>query len=135
MIVTLLMLLGGYGLTVLVRFSDKVQGVSGQQYRENTTNVVSVNQIVGQVNDRKISNIRRTKSRNLYVSRLGVQLSLWNKLKPSVKWKNEDVVGTAPTGDAPTTCEWLTILLPNKVPLILQTWQYIITVVKPASPD
>ena len=76
MIVTLLMLLGGYGLTVLVRFSDKVQGVSGRQYRENTTNVVSVNQIVGQINYRKISNIRRTKSRNLYVSRLGVQLSL-----------------------------------------------------------
>ena len=35
---------------------------------------------------RKLSNIRRTKSPNLYVSRLGMQLSLCNILKPSVKW-------------------------------------------------
>ena len=34
---------------------------------------------------RKISNIWRTKSQNLYVSRLGLQLSLCNILKPSVK--------------------------------------------------
>ena len=31
--------------------------------------------------------------------------------------KNEDVVGAAPTGDAPTTSEWSTILLPAKVHL------------------
>ena len=36
---------------------------------------------------RKISNIRRTKSQNLNVSRLGLQLSLCNILKPSVKWR------------------------------------------------
>ena len=36
----------------------------------------------------QISNIRRIKSQN---------------------FKNEDVVGAAPTGDAPTTSEWLTI--------------------------
>ena len=32
---------------------------------------------------------------------------------------NENVVGAAPTGDAPTTFEGSTILLPTKVPLIL----------------
>ena len=36
---------------------------------------------------RKISNIRHTKSQNLNVSRLGLQLSLCNILKPSVKWR------------------------------------------------
>ena len=34
---------------------------------------------------RKISNISRTKSQNLNVSRLGLQLSLRNIFKPSVK--------------------------------------------------
>ena len=37
--------------------------------------------------------------------------------------KNEDVVGAAPTGDAPTTSEWSTILLPTKMRLILETWR------------
>ena len=37
--------------------------------------------------------------------------------------ENEDVDGAAPTGDAPTTSEWATILLPTKVRLILQTWR------------
>ena len=36
---------------------------------------------------RKISNISRTKSQNLNVSRLGLHLSLCNILKPSVKWR------------------------------------------------
>ena len=36
---------------------------------------------------RKISNIRRTKFQNLKVSRLSLQLSLHNILKPSVKWR------------------------------------------------
>ena len=31
--------------------------------------------------------------------------------------ENEDVVGVAPTGDAPTTSEWSTILLPTKLVL------------------
>ena len=39
------------------------------------------------INYCKISNIRRTKSQNLYVSRLGLQLSLPNILKPNVKWR------------------------------------------------
>ena len=38
--------------------------------------------------------------------------------------ENEDVVGAAPTGEAPTTCEWSTILLPTKVRLILVTLRY-----------
>ena len=37
--------------------------------------------------------------------------------------KNEDVVGAAPTGDAPTTSEWSAILLATKVCLILEVWQ------------
>ena len=36
---------------------------------------------------------------------------------------NEDVVGAASTGDAPTVSEWSTILLPTKVQLILEVWQ------------
>ena len=39
--------------------------------------------------------------------------------------KNEDVVGAAPAGDAPTTSEWSTSLLPTKMRLILQIWQYL----------
>ena len=40
------------------------------------------------------------------------------------RWQveNEDVVRAALTGDAPTTCEWSTIL-PAKVQLILEVWQ------------
>ena len=37
--------------------------------------------------------------------------------------ENEDVVGAAPTGDAPTTSEWSTILLPINARLILEIWQ------------
>ena len=37
---------------------------------------------------------------------------------------NEDVVGAAPTGGAPTSSEWLTIVLPTKVRLILDIWRY-----------
>ena len=40
--------------------------------------------------------------------------------------RNEDVVGAAPTGNAPTTSEWSTILLPPKVPLLLFIcWTYL----------
>ena len=47
----------------------------------------------------------------------------------SIHWyyvENEDVVGAALAGDAPTTSEWSTILLPNRVRLILQVLWYII---------
>ena len=59
----------------------------------------------GFCNYRKISNIRHTKSHNLNVSCLVLQLSLPNPLKPGVKIENEDVVGTGATSDAPTTSE------------------------------
>ena len=39
--------------------------------------------------------------------------------------ENEDVVGAAPTGDAPTTSEWSTILLPTMVRLRSEVWGYI----------
>ena len=62
----------------------------------------------------QISNIRWTKSQNLNVPCLcPIQ---WSQV-------NEDVVGAAPTGDAPTTSEWSTIMLSAKVPLILQIWR------------
>ena len=57
------------------------------------------------------------------VSGLVLQLHLPIILKPGDK---EDVVGAAPTGDAPTTSEWSTILLLAKVRLILETLRYIV---------
>ena len=74
----------------------------------------------------KISNISHTKSQNLNDSRLVLQLSLPNPIQARCRVKNEDVVGAAPTGDAPTTSEWSTSLLPTKVQLILEVWQYMI---------
>ena len=41
---------------------------------------------------------------------------------------NEDAFGAAPTGAAPTTSEWSTILLPTKVRLILDVWYCILVV-------
>ena len=69
---------------------------------------------------RQVSNIRRTKSQHLNVSHTVLRLSLENPLKPDIEVENEDVVGAAPTGDAPTTSEWSTSLLPTKVRLILE---------------
>ena len=40
------------------------------------------------------------------------------------KVKNDDVVGAAPTGDAPTTPEWSTSLWPPKLSFILDGWRY-----------
>ena len=37
-----------------------------------------------------------------------------------------DVVGAAPTGDAPTTSEWSPILFPTEVRLILEVWLYLV---------
>ena len=56
---------------------------------------------------RQISNIRCTESQNLNVSHLVLQLSLCSLLKPGVNLKNEDVVGAAPTGNAPTTSKFI----------------------------
>ena len=68
----------------------------------------------------QVSNISRTKPQHLKDSRTVLRLSLLNPLKPDVEVENEDVVGAAPTGDAPATSEWSTILLPTKVRLILE---------------
>ena len=57
-----------------------------------------------------------------FSSRLAVVYAQSNEAKCLVD--NEDVVGAAPTGDAPTTSELSTILLPTKVRLILETWRY-----------
>ena len=69
---------------------------------------------------RKVSNIRRTKSQNL--SDCGLVLH-GQSFETRCYVENEDVVGAAPTGDAPTTSEWSTILLPSQVWLILEVWR------------
>ena len=46
--------------------------------------VIEIRPIMEDNDYRKFSNISRTKSQNLYVSRPGLQLSLRNMLKPSV---------------------------------------------------
>ena len=43
---------------------------------------------------------------------------------PDCSVQNKGVVGAAPTGDAPTTSEWSTIVLPIKVRLILEVWRF-----------
>ena len=54
---------------------------------------------------RQTSNISSTKSTNLTISRLVLQLPLPNPQKAVCEIENEDVVGAAPTGDAPTAYE------------------------------
>ena len=49
---------------------------------------------------------------------------LAESLEARCQVENENVVGAAPTGDAPTTSEWSTILLPTKVRLILEVCQF-----------
>ena len=65
---------------------------------------------------RNISNISGTKSPNLNVSRLEVVFAQSNEARCQVE--SEDVVGAAPTGDAPTTSEWSTVLLLTDVSYI-----------------
>ena len=57
-----------------------------------------------------------------FSSRLAVVFA--QSIEATCKVENEDVVGVSPVGDAPTTSEWSTILLPTKVWLILEVWQY-----------
>ena len=56
---------------------------------------------------------------NFAIWDLILQLPLPNPLE------NEDVVWAALIGDAPTTSEWSTIILPNKVRLIFEVWWYL----------
>ena len=74
--------------------------------------------IMGKINYHQTSNISLTKSQNLCVSCLVFAQSI----EARCYVEDEDVVGAAPTGDAPTTSEWSTVLLP-KVWLILEVWQ------------
>ena len=57
--------------------------------------------------------------------RLAVVFAQSNEARCYVE--NKYVVGAAPTGDAPTTSDWSTILLPTKVRNILETWRHIIS--------
>ena len=52
---------------------------------------------------------------------MGSVFMLWRPHEPEMTLY---VVGAAPTGDAPTTSQLSTILLPTKVRLILETWRY-----------
>ena len=75
----------------------------------------------GNINYRQTSYISCIKAQNLNVTHLVLQFSIEARC-----WvENEDVVGAAPIGDAPTTSEWSTTLLPTKVWLILEVWVYI----------
>ena len=76
---------------------------------------------------RKISNIRCTKSRNLNDSRLALPVS-GQSIEARGYVENEDVVGAAPTGDAPTTSEWSTIILPTKVATYIRGLTALLTV-------
>ena len=77
----------------------------------------------------KSSSIRRTQSKNLYVSRLVLHAVVFAQfIEARCEVENEDihVVGAAPTGDdAPITPEWSAIVLPIKVRLIWEVWRYI----------
>ena len=68
---------------------------------------------------RQVSNIWRTKSQ--YLKRFSDCLVpvFAESLEARCQVENEDVVGAAPTSNAPTTSEWSTISLPTKVCLII----------------
>ena len=61
-----------------------------------------------------------------FLSRLAVAFA--QSIEAWCSVENEDVVGAAPTGDAPTTSEWSTSLLSTKLCLILEVWLYLRTV-------
>ena len=69
---------------------------------------------------RQISNIRPTKYQNLncFSARRAVVFVQYIEARFLVE--NEDVVGAAPAGDAPTTSEWSRNLLSTEVRLILE---------------
>ena len=53
----------------------------------------------------KVSNIRRTKFQNISDSRTVLHVVFAQSIEAMYQVENEDVVGAAPTGDAPTTSE------------------------------
>ena len=98
-------------------------GMKSQQLNEVTYSSHIFTILVLKSDYRQISNIRHIKSPNLNVSHLILQLSFpihWSQALS----QNEDVVGAAPAGDAPTQSEWSTNVLPIMVQLILEIWQY-----------
>ena len=74
---------------------------------------------------RQISHIRRIQIPTLKFSSTRLSVVFAQSLEARCYVENEDVVGAAPTGDAPTTSEWSAILLPTKVRLILDVLRYI----------
>ena len=56
----------------------------------------------------------------IFLSHLAVTFAKYIEARYLVE--NEDVVGAAPTGDAPTTSEWSQIVFPFKERLILEIW-------------
>ena len=70
------------------------------------------------------SNTRCTKSQKCFWSCFTVVFA--QSIEARCWVENEDVIGGAPTGDAPTTSERSTILLPIKVHLMLEVLQYFI---------
>ena len=70
------------------------------------------------------SNTRCTKSQKCFWSCFTVVFA--QSIEARCWVENEDVIGGAPTGDAPTTSERSAILLPIKVRLMLEVLQYFI---------
>ena len=73
---------------------------------------------------RKTSSISRTKSQNFKCIWYHLAVVFIQSIEAGCLVDNEDVVGAASTGDAPTTSELSTILLPTKVWLILEVLRY-----------
>ena len=91
------------------------------QDEDNTEHKISVRY-------RPTSNINTAYPTTLIFSfRLAVVFAHSIEAKYSVE--NEDVVGAAPKGDAPTTSEWPTIWMPTKARLILEVLRYILSYV------
>ena len=73
----------------------------------------------------QVSNIRRAKSQHLKRFSDCLAPVFAESLGARCQVENEDVVGAAPTGDAPTTSDWSTISLPTKVRLVLEILRYL----------
>ena len=71
---------------------------------------------------RKLSNIRYTKYKQLKWLSSPVAVVLAQSIEARCLVENEGVFGAAPTGDAPTSCEWSTSILPAKMRVILESW-------------
>ena len=71
---------------------------------------------------RKTFCLSRTKSQKYFLSPVAVVFA--QSIEARCQVENEDVVGAAPTGDAPTTSELSTILYPTKVRLMLEVLRY-----------